>query len=444
MLTDSNYQTTLDKLYSYVDYSLKHSSELAKAEFNLDRMRALMALLGDPQIKFKSIHITGTKGKGSTAAMCAMGLREAGFKVGLYTSPHLLEYTERIQIDDVPIEKDALVEIFNRVEPLLAKVEKITTFEITTALGFLYFAEQGVDWAVIEVGLGGRLDATNIIKPEVSVITTVSYDHTAVLGNTLTQIATEKAGIIKAGKPVVIGPQVEEALLAIFKIAELNNSTATYVPDAIHAEPVSADLTRQTFNVIGEFDGSAIDRELSIPLIGDHQRENALTAFIALLTVGVVNQEQIATGFAKVIWQCRFEVANMDPILIFDSAHNEDAFSRLAQTISAYLPDKKVILILGVSEDKHLVEMIDQVKPLLDTLIITRANHPRALPIEEINANLIDSKTKILPITSVPEALNKALELANNNGSIVVSAGSMFVTAEVKEAWIKRELNGKK
>ena len=212
---ETAYNSALNYLYSFVDYSLKHSSELAKADFNLDRMRALMVELSHPEAKYPIIHVAGTKGKGSVSALCASGLKVAGYKVGLYTSPHLLDYCERIQINGEPVSHQGLVDLVEQVKPAVAKIPKLTTFEITTALGYLYFAQQKVDAAVIEVGLGGRLDATNVVTPNVSVITSLSYDHMAVLGNTLALIAGEKAGIIKPGVPVVSAPQKDEALESI-------------------------------------------------------------------------------------------------------------------------------------------------------------------------------------------------------------------------------------
>src|SRR5574341_445746 len=214
------YNKALDYLYSFVDYSLKHISELAKAEFNLDRMFALMKELGDPETKYPIIHVAGTKGKGSVCALCASALQAGGYKVGLYTSPHLEDYCERIQINGEPISHAQLVELVQEIKPAVARIPKLTTFEITTAIGFLAFAQQKVDAAVIEVGLGGRLDATNIVTPKVSVITSLSYDHMAVLGDTLAEIAGEKAGIIKEGVPVVSSPQKEEALQVLERVAK--------------------------------------------------------------------------------------------------------------------------------------------------------------------------------------------------------------------------------
>ena len=214
---DKSYNIALDYLYSFVDYSLKHSSELAKADFNLDRMRALMGKLGNPQDQYPIIHVAGTKGKGSVSAMCASVLKADGYRVGLYTSPHLLDYAERIRVNDTPISPPELVEMVDQIRQAVALIPKLTTFEITTAIGFLYFAQQNVEAAVIEVGLGGRLDATNVVMPKVSVITSLSYDHTAVLGDTLAKIAGEKAGIIKPGVPAVSAPQKDEALEVLFR-----------------------------------------------------------------------------------------------------------------------------------------------------------------------------------------------------------------------------------
>jgi dihydrofolate synthase/folylpolyglutamate synthase len=195
---ETQYNQALDYLYSYVDYSLKHISELAKAEFNLDRMFALMEELGDPQKKYPILHVAGTKGKGSVAALCASALNAAGYKTGLYTSPHLWDYTERIQINGKPISHEQLIELVEEVKPAVAKIPKLTTFEITTAVGFLAFAKNDVNAAVIEVGLGGRLDATNVLMPKVSVITSLSYDHMAVLGNSLAETRGRRLALLRS------------------------------------------------------------------------------------------------------------------------------------------------------------------------------------------------------------------------------------------------------
>ncbi len=442
MNTETAYNLALDYLYSFVDYSLKHSSELAKADFNLDRMRALMAELGNPQNNYACLHIAGTKGKGSTAALCASALQAAGKNVGLYISPHLQDYTERIQVNATPVSHAELVALVEIIKPAVAKIPKLTTFEITTALGFLHFSRQKVEAAVIEVGLGGRLDATNIITPRVSVISSLSYDHTAVLGNTLALIAGEKAGIIKAGVPVVSSPQKAEALDVLESVAKEKRCDFTLIGRDYTYQAREHSLLGQSFEIGRPNQPTQASIVLNIPLLGQHQVENATTAYAALQKSGFgLNELQIAQGFAQVIWPCRFEIANLEPTVIFDSAHNEDAFERLSQTLKTYFPGRKIVLILGISEDKHLKEMLLAIGSLIQTLIVTRADHPRALEPEKIIEVVENSQLTgfdVESVTPVKTALGRALEIAQVNGSIILSAGSMFVTAEVKSAWQKK------
>ena len=431
---ETAYNSALDYLYSFVDYSLKHSTELAKADFNLDRMRALMVELGNPEAKYPIIHVAGTKGKGSVSALCASGLKVAGYKVGLYTSPHLLDFTERIQINSQPVSHQALVDLVEQVKPAVAKIPKLTTFEITTALGYLYFAQQKVDAAVIEVGLGGRLDATNVITPKVSVITSLSYDHMAVLGNTLALIAGEKAGIIKPGVPVVSAPQKDEALKVLMRIAKERNAPFTLIGQDITYRPLSHSLDGQTLQISNLL--------LEIPLLGIHQIENAATAYAALKASGLkISDDEIRKGFAEVQWHARFEVVRRDPPVIFDSAHNGDSFVRLCQALDDYFPKKPVYLIFGASEDKNIPGMFAEIKPKIKKMFVTRADHPRALEPEKIIELARQAEIPNEAAASVEAAFARALDLSEKDGSIVLSAGSMFVTAEVMKAWKKREAN---
>jgi len=422
------YNKALDYLYSFVDYSLKHSSELAKADFNLDRMFALMESLGNPQNKYPIIHVAGTKGKGSVSALCAAGLQAAGYTTGLYTSPHLLDYVERIQINGKPILHEQLVELVEEIKPHVAKIEKLTTFEITTALAFMAFARHGVNAAVFEVGLGGRLDATNIVTPNVSVITSLSYDHMAVLGNTLALIAEEKAGIIKPGVPVVSSPQTKEALEVLERAAKMKNTELTLAGRDVKFKLIESSLDGQKFEV---------DRLLlKIPLLGYHQIENAATAYTALILGGIpVTDEQIQKGFSQVQWRARFEVARREPPVIFDSAHNQDSFAKLSETLQTYFPDQMVYLIFGASEDKNIPGMFAELKTKIRKIIITRADHPRALEVGRIQQLAEQAGADSETVVPVKSALARALELSSNDGSIVLSAGSMFVTAEVMSAW---------
>ncbi|MEW6085108.1 MAG: folylpolyglutamate synthase/dihydrofolate synthase family protein [Chloroflexota bacterium] len=437
------YKNALEYLYSFVDYSLKHSSELAKAEFNLDRMFALMEELGNPQTKYPIIHVAGTKGKGSVSALCASGLKVAGYKVGLYTSPHLLDFCERIQINGEPISHEFLVELVEEIKPAVAKIPKLTTFEITTVLGFLAFAKQECNAAVIEVGLGGRLDATNIVTPQVSVITSLSYDHMAVLGDTLAKIAGEKAGIIKKGVPVVSSTQKEEALEVLERVATEKSCPFTLVGKDISYESVSTSLDGQVVSIRPSKSirgySTTNDIELKIPLLGSHQLENAATAYAALKVSGLeISDEAIQKGFAQVKWRGRFEIARREPPMIFDSAHNEDSFAKLRETLETYFPGKQVYLIFGASEDKNIPGMFAAMKPKIQRLIVTRADHPRALEEEKIVELARQAEIEYEAVSPVESALARALELSAKDGSIVLSAGSMFVTAEVMRAWEER------
>jgi len=425
---ETAYNSTLDYLYSFVDYSLKHSSELAKADFNLDRMRALMTELGNPERQYPIIHVAGTKGKGSVSALCASALQAAGYKVGLYTSPHLLDYTERIQTGGQPVSHQGLVDLVESIKPAVARIPKLTTFEITTALGLLYFARQGVDAAVIEVGLGGRLDATNVVTPKVSVITSLSYDHMAVLGDTLALIAGEKAGIIKPGVPVVSAPQKDEALEVLVRVAKDRSASFTLVGKDVMYRPLEHSLDGQTLKIS--------NLEFSLPLLGIHQVDNAATAYAALQASGlVISDSQIRKGFAEVKWPARFEVVRRDPPVILDSAHNQESFVRLRQALDDYFPGKSVYLIFGASEDKNIPGMFAEIKPKINKMFVTRADHPRALEPEKIVELARPFEIPNEAVTPTAAAFGRALDLSAKDGSIVLSAGSMFVTAEVMAAW---------
>ncbi|HAE59074.1 MAG TPA: bifunctional folylpolyglutamate synthase/dihydrofolate synthase, partial [Anaerolineae bacterium] len=304
----------------------------------------------------------------------------------------------------------------------------LTTFEITTALAFLYFARQGCTAAVIEVGLGGRLDATNVVRPKVAVITSISYDHMAVLGETLTLIAGEKAGIIKENCPVVSAPQTPEALKVLEKAAAERSAPLTLVGREVVITPLMRSLALQTFQVAS---ASIPMLTLTIPLLGSHQIDNAATAFAALEASGLgLSYSAIQKGFYRVKWPARFEVARQEPPVIFDSAHNRDSFARLRQTLDDHFPTRPLYLIFGVSEDKMLLDMIEEIRPRLTKIIATRADHPRALEAEKIVEMARQAGVESEAATPVEAALARALELAGETG-IVLSAGSLFVTAEV-------------
>ena len=445
----NQYNQALDYLYAFVDYSLKHISELAKAEFNLDRMFALMEELGNPQEKYPIIHVAGTKGKGSVAALCASALKAAGYKTGLYTSPHLWDYTERIQINGEPISHEQLIELVEEVKPVVAKIPKLTTFEITTAIGFLAFAKNNVNAAVIEVGLGGRLDATNVVIPKVSVITSLSYDHMAVLGNTLAEIAVEKAGIIKNGVPIVSAPQTEEALEVLERIAKERSSPFTLVGRDIKYKRLTSSLDGQTLRLSSLRPGSGqafhfpVSKrphvvELTIPLLGAHQVENAAIAYTALKTSGIsISNEAIQEGFSRVKWPARFEVLRREPPVVVDSAHNRDSSRRLRETLDEYFPGIPVILIFCALEDKDINGILEELKPRLESVVATKADHPRAPAAEWMAEQVKRVGIPVEAVTPVADALERALELAGTQ-KLVLAAGSVAFAGEVSSIWQER------
>jgi len=445
MDAETAYNKALDYLYSFVDYSLKHTSELVKAEFNLERMFELMAALGNPQDSYPIIHVAGTKGKGSVAAMAASALHAAGYRAGLYISPHLQDFCERIQVNGEPIPHSdpsghasgqSLAALVEEIKPAVARLPFITTFELTTALGFLYFAQRGVEAAVIEVGLGGRLDATNIVTPLVSVITSLSYDHMAVLGDTLAQIAGEKAGIIKEGVPVVSSPQVDEALGVLEKVAAERNAPLTLVGRDVVFEAGEHSLDGQSLTIVNRKSKIVNPVILRIPLLGAHQVVNAATAYAALKASGLnVPDAAIQKSFAEVKWPGRFEILRREPPVILDSAHNTDSAQKLRQALDDYFPKRPVILIFGASEDKDVLGMFAEWKPRLSHILATKAVHPRALEPEQLLGLAQQAGVPAEAVTPVEAALARALELSAKDGSMVLSAGSMFVTAEVRTAW---------
>jgi dihydrofolate synthase/folylpolyglutamate synthase len=349
-----------------------------------------------------------------------------------------MDYVERIQVDDRPISHEQMIHLVEEIKPAVAKVPKLTTFEITTALGLLAFARQGVQAAVIEVGLGGRLDATNIVTPKVSVITSLSYDHMAVLGDTLAKIAGEKAGIIKPGVPVVSSPQKEEALAVLERVAKEKDSPLVLLGREVKFERLASSLDGQSLRIL-DTGSPAID--LRLPLLGEHQVQNAATAYTALKTSGLeISDRAIQDGFSQVKWHARFEVVRRDPPVIFDSAHNQDSFLKLRGALDEYFPGKQVYLIFGASEDKNIPGMFEELKPKIKKLIVTRADHPRALQTEEIIRLADRAGLESEAVHPVESAFRRALELSEKDGSIVLSAGSMFVTAEVMQAW--NQING--
>ena len=435
------YNDALEYLYSFVDFSMQKAVTYSPARFKLERMQALVASLGNPQQVYPIIHVAGTKGKGSVCILCASALHEAGYKVGLYTSPHLDDYAERIQIDGEFIPHGELAELVEEIKPYVAAIPELTTFEITTALAFMYFAQQKVNAAVIEVGLGGRLDATNVVDPKVSVITSISYDHTLLLGNTLTQIAGEKAGIIKPEVPVVASPQEEESRLVIEKITHERSSPLFQVGRDILYQEISHTLEGQTIRIWSAAGNQNTPMILSIPLLGTHQMVNAVTAYAALEILNRqgfdINRSAIKRGFAKAFWPGRFEIVQNSPPVILDCAHNRDSAQKLRLTLNEYYPGRAVVLVFGASEDKDIQGMFIELMPLAKELIAVKSFHPRAIEPDKLIEMAQAFGHPAHCVEHVPEAMEKALQLVGKDGLILVT-GSIFVVAEARKYWEKK------
>jgi len=433
---DHDYRAALDYLYGLVNYEHKLASQYAGEPFELSRMERLLSALHNPEQQFRSLHIAGTKGKGSTAAMIASCLRHAGQRVGLFTSPHLHTFRERIQVDGEPISEAALVAHLRRLQPLFNTLPGLTTFEAAQAIAFDYFVAQRIDWGVIEVGLGGRLDSTNLIQPAVSVITSVSYDHMLVLGDTLTAIAQEKAGIIKPHTPVVSAPQPDEALNVITHVAQHLEAPLTLVGRDWTIEPEHGDWDGQAFTLYGP-DVSL--NGLFIPLLGEHQLVNAATAVAALDVLRrqgelVWTGEQLRAGLRAVRWPARLEILSREPLLVVDGAHNGESMQRLMAAADALFGGRRRVILFGALADKDIPRMFEALFPEVDAVVFTGTGHPRAAAPALLakQAQGYDVPTAVEP--DLDRALQLAQELAGPEG-VVIATGSLFIAAAVREAW---------
>lgn len=450
-MSDKTYQDALKYLYSFIDYSLERSYRYTPDRFNLDRVRGLLHALGDPHQAYATIHVAGTKGKGSVSSLSASSLTAAGHRTGLYTSPHLVRLTERIRVDGEEISEEAVVELMEDLRPHVDKIPGLTMFEVLTALGFLHFAHQGVDCAVIEVGLGGRLDATNVLTPLVSVITSLSYDHMNVLGDSLSDIAREKAGIIKSGVPLVLAPQQYEAQRVVEEIAAERGAPLIQVGREWLFAPGGHDLESQSLYIWPAKEQALADAFIDsggreewappryeIPLLGYHQVINAAVAYAALQVVreaGIsLDEAAIRQGFRTISWPGRFQILSRSPAVLVDSAHNRDSALRLRIALDDYFPGKPVTLVFGAMADKDIPGMLAELLPRVSRLILTQADHPRAATVEELSELAHGYGWRVEKIVPVAEALRFAMQHCRP-GEVVVAAGSLTVAGEVLDAW---------
>jgi len=445
------YPEAIAYLHSLTDYEKTRLARYAPDVLDLSRVERLLAALGNPHTQFPSVHIAGTKGKGSTSAIIESCLRAAGHRTGFYISPHLHTFRERIQVAGVKIAREEVVSLVEELRPVVEREPGITTFEAITALGFLYFARRAVDIAVVEVGLGGRLDATNVLLPEVCAITSISLDHTYLLGDTLAQIAAEKAGIIKPGVPVVSAPQHPEAGAVIEATALARQAPLTQVGRDWCFEGGPADLDGQQFS-IRRNDGavSDLEGEYWLPLLGRHQLENAATAVATLATLRArgatpkapngftVPAEAVHAGLRTVSWPGRMELLSREPPVVVDCAHNPYSVEVLCAALAEWFPGRRWTLIFGASSDKDIIGMLRLLVPISDYVIVTRSDHPRsAAPADlaDMVASLNGDRHSGAEIAvNVKKALRRGLAVLREGGGLLVT-GSIFVVADAREEW---------
>ncbi len=410
------------------------------SNYGLERTYRILELLGNPQESLKLIHIAGTNGKGSTTSMITSLLRANKFKVGMYTSPFLEEFEERIQINGENIPKDTLARLITKLKVVVDKVieegyNHPTEFEIITCLMLLYFKEENVDYGVVEVGLGGRLDSTNVINPILSVITSISFDHTNLLGSTLSEIAREKAGIIKENTPVVIYPQEEEAYIEIEKVSKdinaplyLINTEECKLLDIIDEEKIY-----QYISI--EFNNEII--KVKLPLLGEHQIVNAqlaLKAYEIICEKEKINKDVniVKDGLKNVTWIGRLEVMDKSPLIVIDGAHNIQGIKALRKNIEKYFKYNNIYLLLGILADKQVSEMIEEITPLAKKVYALTPHSDRAELSSDLRNEIIKINSNCYAYESYEEALNDALKEANEDDLILVS-GSLYMIGDMRK-----------
>jgi dihydrofolate synthase/folylpolyglutamate synthase len=412
-------------------------------DFKLDRMRRLLARLGDPHRRLRLVHVAGSKGKGSTSAMLAAVLRQAGHRTGLFTSPHLCAVEERFQVDGQPITPDELTTLLDEVHACIHAGRRglggpLTFFEVATAVGFLHFVRRRVDAAVLEVGLGGRLDSTNVCLPAVAIITSISYDHTALLGDRLAAIAAEKAGIVKPGRPTVSGATAPEARAIIAEVCRQRRAPLrqmgidfryAYQPGRVTAEGMSGARVQVTT-------GRRRWPWLDLPLLGEHQAANAAVAVAAIEELRDrgwhLPDHAVAAGLAGLRWPARMEVLGHRPLVVLDCAHNVASAEAVVETLLASFPAGRRWMVFGTSSDKDIAGMLRVLAPLFTHTFLTRCtSSPRAVPPERLAELARDCGLAATPCPTPAEAYGAARANAGPDDLVCIT-GSVFLAGELR------------
>ena len=463
-----DYKAALAYIEGFIDYERSPDFSRQARLYNLDRISLLLELLGNPQDKLRVVHIAGSKGKGSTAALIASVLTHAGYKTGLFTSPHLITPRERCRIDEDLISETDVAFYIQKLKPAIEAVSatefgRVSFFEIYTALAFSYFADKDTDFAVIEVGLGGRLDATNVVTPVVTVITPIGLEHTAILGETHTEIAKEKAEIIKRERPLVLAPQHPEARMVFEEVASERNAPIVELKVLEEAcKPISQRAERnscvsvprliqnadglpiaQQFNV--ETDSESY-RKLTIPLLGYHQFINATTAVAAIECLKQegyrVPRASVYAGFDNVQWEGRIQCIRSSPLVVLDGAHSPASMEVLCCTLRQSFRYSQVTFIVSLMKDKNLAAIGNVISETADFVIATQVlNNPRVMPAEALKSAWENTRRKITVCPSPKEAIREALSAASPTDLICVT-GSLYLVGQALEIF-KSNFSGK-
>ncbi len=418
------------------------SAPIATRRWNLDRVHELLRRLDNPHIGPVTLHVAGTKGKGSTCALLAAALTTSGYRTGLFTSPHLHTIRERIAVNGYPCSEQDFVDAARAVKPAVDAVNAdasfgaITTFEALTAMTFVAFRAQNVEMQVIEVGLGGRLDSTNVVEPAVTGITSVSLDHEAFLGSTIREIATEKAGIIKPGVPVVSAPQESDAADVIISRSDELGAPLTLLRRDVFWRPERATLSGQDFTMWGQIGDRPIEHRLRTSLLGEHQLENASLAMAMLECLRdlhyPVPYDDIYTGFSGVSWPGRMEILSESPLIVADGAHNPYSAARLAETIRETFPGREVQLVLGAASDKDVSGIAREIGVVATGAFATSSRSPRSMSPDDIADTLWEAGVPVRPENTVAAAIERA-KLEGGPEALILVTGSLFVVAEARE-----------
>lgn len=430
MKTDA-YQECLDKIYKLGRFGIK---------LELDTILNILKFLNSPQKNYRIIHVAGTNGKGSTATYIASILQKAGFKTGIYTSPHLIDFNERMMVNGQMITNEQVVEAYRAVNAVDIGKRRATFFEIATAMAFYHFSREQVEWAVIETGMGGRFDATNVARPEISVITNLSIEHTEYLGNTIKAIAYEKGGIIKKGIPVVTGVTQPSGIKELKRIAKENKTRLYQYRTDFSARKTSGAEAYGYKGINTSFE------HLHIPLPGDHQKENMCLAVAACELIFKkfksedsryrLTETLVKEGLSIARWPGRLEKVMDDPLVILDGAHNQQAAKVLGKYLSDKLGDRSLTLVLGILDDKPYDKMLGSLVPCADNIILTKAKIDRSLDPEDLKKAVKKiSDTPVTIIEDVKDAVAYALSGASAADAVCI-AGSLYVAGEAREKLI--------